>query len=139
MPAAITGADTGETHKPDETVTSSLRSLKVLAVDDDSLVLFNTAAMLEDLGHTPLEARSGREALEILKKTKVDLVITDQAMPQMSGVQLIAAIREQQPDLPVILATGYAELPAGASKDLSKLSKPFNEKDLAQTIAKLFG
>jgi len=78
------------------------------------------------------------EALDILKGTSVDLVITDQAMPKMSGVQLIAAIREQWPGLPVILATGYAELPAGASKDLWKLSKPFSEQDLAGTIARLF-
>jgi PAS domain S-box-containing protein len=138
MPVAVADAGKGQTSKTDEIATAPLRSLKVLAVDDDSLVLFNTTAMLEDLGHTPLEARSGREALDILKETSVDLVITDQAMPKMSGVQLIAAIREQWPDLPVILATGYAELPAGASKDLWKLSKPFSEQDLAGTIARLF-
>jgi CheY-like chemotaxis protein len=110
----------------------------VLAVDDDGLVLFNTTAMLEDLGHTALEAHSGQEALDILKKHAVDLVITDQAMPNMSGVQLIAAIREKWPGLPVILATGYAELPPGAVKDLQKLGKPFSENDLAGAIAKLF-
>ena len=57
----------------------------MLAVDDDGLVLFNTTAMLEDLGHTALEARSGQEALDILRKHAVDLVITDQAMPQHVG------------------------------------------------------
>jgi len=113
-------------------------SLKILAVDDDGLVLFNTLAMLEDLGHVALEARSGPEALDILEKTPVDLVITDQAMPQMSGMQLIAAIKERWPDLPVILATGYAELPAGAAQEMPKLAKPFSEADLASTIAKLF-
>jgi CheY-like chemotaxis protein len=138
MPAAVADAGRRETSRTDEIAALSSRPLKVLAVDDDSLVLFNTIAMLEDLGHTPFEARSGQEALNILKETPVDLVITDQAMPKMSGVQLIAAIREQWPDLPVILATGYAELPAGASKDLWKLSKPFSEQDLAGTIARLF-
>lgn len=113
-------------------------SLKILAVDDDGLVLFNTLAMLEDLGHVPLEARSGPEALDILEKNAVDLVITDQAMPQMSGLQLIAVIKERWPSLPVILATGYAELPAGAIKDMPKLAKPFSETDLANTITKLF-
>ncbi len=112
--------------------------LKILAVDDDGLVLFNTLAMLEDLGHTALEARSGPEALDILEKNPVDLVITDQAMPQMSGMQLISAIRERWPDLPVILATGYAELPAGAAQGMPKLAKPFSEADLASTITKLF-
>jgi len=113
-------------------------SLTILAVDDDGLVLFNTIAMLEDLGHTVLEARSGAEALDILEKKPADLVITDQAMPQMSGLQLIAAIQERWPHLPVILATGYAELPAGAVKDLPKLAKPFSEAELAGAIAKLF-
>lgn len=113
-------------------------SLKVLAVDDDGLVLFNTLAMLEDLGHVALEARSGTEALDILEKNTVDLVITDQAMPQMSGMQLIATIKERWPNLPVILATGYAELPAGAIQGMPKLAKPFSETDLASTITKLF-
>jgi len=95
--------------------------------------------MLEDLGHVALEARSGPEALDILEKNPVDLVITDQAMPQMSGMQLIAAIKARWPHLPVILATGYAELPAGAAQGMPKLAKPFSEADLASTITKLFG
>ena len=113
-------------------------SLKILAVDDDGLVLFNTLAMLEDLGHSVLEARSGPEALDILEKNPVDLVITDQAMPQMSGMQLIAAIKERWPGLPVILATGYAELPAGTAQEMPKLAKPFSEADLASAITRLF-
>jgi PAS domain S-box-containing protein len=116
-----------ETPKPD--------TLTVLAVDDDALVLFNTTAMLEDLGHTAIEARSGKEALEILRKQKVDLVVTDQAMPQMTGAQLAEAIKTEWPGLPVILATGYAELPGGQGKDLPKLSKPFDERALASAIA----
>jgi PAS domain S-box-containing protein len=111
------------------------KALTVLAVDDDTLVLFNTTAMLEDLGHTVLEARSGREALEILQSQAVDLVVTDQAMPQMTGVQLADAIRSQWPDMPVILATGYAELPGGVGKELPRLAKPFDEAALAAAIA----
>jgi PAS domain S-box-containing protein len=114
------------------------RRLTVLAVDDDHLVLFNTCAMLEDLGHSPMEATSGHAALDILAEHAVDLVITDQAMPQMSGVQLCDAIRERWPSLPVILATGYAELPAGADRGLQKLDKPFSERELAAVIGKQF-
>jgi PAS domain S-box-containing protein len=114
----------------------SRKALTVLAVDDDTLVLFNTIAMLEDLGHTAIEARSGREALAILQQRKVDLVITDQAMPQMTGVQLIQDIRAQWPDMPVILATGYAELPGGVGEGLPRLSKPFDEAALAAIIAR---
>jgi PAS domain S-box-containing protein len=137
LPAAA-GAVAGNAEKNAVTEMPQSPRLTVLAVDDDSLVLFNTTAMLEDLGHDPLEARSGREALEILENKTVDLVITDQAMPQMSGLQLIGAIRERWPDLPVILATGYAELPAGGGGDLAKLGKPFGEKELAGAIAKTF-
>ena len=113
------------------------KPLRVLAVDDDALVLFNTVAMLEDLGHVALEAMSGAEALDILKRETVDLVITDQAMPQMTGLQMLEAVRAQWPDLPVILGTGYAELPGGAGAGLPKLNKPFSERELARAIAAL--
>ncbi|TXR46364.1 hybrid sensor histidine kinase/response regulator [Phyllobacterium endophyticum] len=108
---------------------------KILAVDDDVLVLLNTVAMLEDLGHTVIEASSGRQALELLSKENFDLVITDQAMPNMTGAQLIEAIKRQWPNMPVILATGYAELPDGAQLDIPLLSKPFRQMDLLQKIA----
>jgi CheY-like chemotaxis protein len=110
--------------------------MSVLAVDDDSLVLLNTAAMLEDLGHTVFEAASGQQALDILRKEKtIDLVITDQGMPNMTGSQLAAAIAAEWPHVPIILATGYAELPSGANQNLPKLSKPFDQKALAEAIA----
>ena len=68
--------------------------------------------MLEDLGHTVFSATSGAEALRLLKeKSDIDLLITDQAMPGMTGSELAAAVRSQWPDLPIIIATGYAELP----------------------------
>ena len=110
------------------------RHLRVLAVDDDRLVLFNTAAMLEDLGHTVAEATSGEEALELLKQQSFDLVIADQAMPRMTGVQLMGAIREHWPNLPVILASGFAEIPGGVEMRAPLLSKPFTEQQLAQAL-----
>ena len=110
------------------------RMLKVLAVDDDRLVLFNTVAMLEDLGHTAVEAGSGEEALKLLRQQSFDLVITDQAMPKMTGVQLIEAIARDWPGLPVILATGYAEIPGGIVVKAPRLGKPFTEYQLAQVL-----
>ena len=116
------------------------RPLRVLAVDDDVLVLLNTVAMLEDLGHQVCQADSGREALELVRSGKCfDLVISDQAMPQMSGLQLAGAIREELPAQPILLATGYAEAPAGAEIDLPRLSKPFLQHDLARAIAGVEG
>jgi PAS domain S-box-containing protein len=110
--------------------------LVVLAVDDDPLVLMNTSAMLEDLGHEVLEATSGKQALDVLrqKQKAVDLVIADQAMPNMTGAELIKALRVDWPNLPIILATGYAELPPGAEADL-KLAKPFGLEELAHALA----
>ena len=116
-----------------------LRSLRVVAVDDDALVLMNTIAMLEDLGHTAFEAFSGKQALEILhREDSVDLVITDQAMPQMTGTQLAKAIKQEWPDVSVMLATGYAEIKPEDDIGLPKLSKPFLQGELAAALARLY-
>ena len=88
--------------------------LVVLAVDDNAIVLLGTTAMLEGLGHRALKATSGKEALDILRREEsVDLVITDQAMPGMTGVQLANVIKVEWPAMPILLVTGYAELPPG--------------------------
>lgn len=108
----------------------------VLAVDDDPLVLLNTAAMLEDLGHTVFEATSGAKALDILsREPMIDLVITDQAMPNMTGVELAKNIRAHAPSMPIIIATGYAELPSDAPAGMPRLAKPFRQDELEQFIA----
>jgi len=108
--------------------------LVILAVDDDSLVLMNTVAMLEDLGHQVFPAASARDALEVMRRKAVDLVITDYAMPQTTGLQLAETIKARHPQTPVVLATGYAELPAGGAPDLPRLAKPFLQQDLARMI-----
>jgi PAS domain S-box-containing protein len=119
-----------------ENVGRATRPLVILVVDDDNLVLMNTAAMLEDLGHRVLEATSAKQALDILRREKsVDLVITDQVMPHMSGTELAQAIKAEYPTLLVILATGYAEVPSGQHLDLPKLAKPFRQSELAKAIA----
>jgi CheY-like chemotaxis protein len=112
-------------------------SFNVLAVDDDVLVLMNTAFLLEDLGHTVIQAHSAAEALQVLESPNdIQLVITDHAMPRMTGSQLADIIAERLPRLPVVLATGYAELPAGGNNTLPRLSKPFNQSQLATVIGK---
>ena len=112
------------------------RRMTVLAVDDDSLVLMNTCAMLEELGHTVLQAESGLEALHLLRaRPDIGLLITDQAMPEMTGLQLSQTAKVERPELPVILATGYAEMPKGADPSLRRLAKPFTQAELAQVVA----
>nr|WP_207207455.1 PAS domain-containing sensor histidine kinase [Methylorubrum zatmanii] len=123
----------GETPHPDLPI---LNPMTVLVVDDDPLVLMNISAMLEDLGHEVLEATSGQQALRILRRSAetVDLVITDQIMPGMTGVQLIEAIRAAHAELPVILASGYTELPEDKLTGLVRLGKPFEQPDLARAL-----
>lgn len=116
--------------------TNLIRKLRVLAVDDDALVLMNTVGMLEDLGHEVVEAHSPSRALDIvLSGGSFDLVVTDQAMPGMTGVQLAQTLRESSPRLPIILATGYAELPPGSDTTFVRLSKPFTMKQLEESVA----
>jgi CheY-like chemotaxis protein len=109
-------------------------------VDDDALISMATGEMLKDLGHRVVEAHSGSKALDILRSgTPVDLVVSDEAMPNMRGTQLAAAIRAAWPDLPIILATGYPELPKGSGLELPLLRKPYSQQDLAAAIASAIG
>jgi PAS domain S-box-containing protein len=127
----------GERSPTDATEGAAIqRQLCILAVDDDSLVLANVAAMLEDLGHRVIAVGSGARAIEEIESTPaIDLLITDQAMPVMTGTQLIEALRVRRPALPVILATGFAELPQGLSNSIGRLSKPFTQRALAEALA----
>ncbi|MFK4608498.1 MHYT domain-containing protein [Bradyrhizobium diazoefficiens] len=116
------------------------RQLSVLVVDDDLLVLENTAAMLEDLGHVVVEARSGDEALALLRRTRtVDLVVTDYAMPGMTGLQLANAIAAERPETVILLSTGYADLPSDTRSSLPRLAKPFDQAALAKAIEAAMG
>ncbi len=125
-------------HRGEPAPSSDTVSLHILAVDDDALILVNTAAMLEDLGHRVTTAYSGREALAALARLeRVDLVVTDQAMPGMTGTELVAEIRRERPGLPVLLATGYAELADGGMSDIPRLNKPFLQAHLDRAIAEV--
>lgn len=114
-------------------------ALSIVAVDDDPLVLMNTVMMLEDMGHTVFEAGSGAKALAFLAEQAIDLVVTDQAMPQMTGSQLANVVGERWPRIPVILATGYSDLPPEARSDLVRLSKPFSMRQLEDAIGQAVG
>lgn len=115
---------------------SSVPRLSVLVVDDDSLVLTSTVLLLEDLGHRVLSVTSGAQALNLFDQGEViDLMITDMAMPHMSGAQLAHAVRLLKPDLPIILATGYAERLEGFAAQLPRLPKPFTQLNLLEVIA----
>ncbi|MFF0946639.1 PAS domain S-box protein [Rhizobium leguminosarum] len=138
FPVASVEQATGAAADRPQQEENAPRRLRIVAVDDDGLVLMNTTLMLEDLGHTVFEAMAGPEALDILRKQQVDLVICDHAMPRMTGAQLAQAIRSEWPDIPIILATGYAEIPEGAGiANLPRLGKPFSQAQLAEAISRV--
>ncbi|WP_027132735.1 hybrid sensor histidine kinase/response regulator [Geminicoccus roseus] len=121
----------------DQEVTAAPSST-ILVVDDDALIAMSTVDMLEDLGHTVIDAQSGKQALEILEGgTHVDAIVTDHAMPGMTGAELAMKARELRPDIPILLTTGYADLPAGVGIDLPRLGKPYQQRDLAEKLSKL--
>ncbi len=125
-----------EPEKPPATERSNT-SLRILAVDDDGIILLNTATILEEMGYQVFEASSGAAALEILENEEIDLMITDYAMPSMTGAELAERARDRDPDLKIIIASGFAELPEGRAQKLPRLSKPYTEDELATAISSL--
>src|ERR1700730_10889744 len=118
-------------HPASLNITVPPRSFKVLLVDDDPKVVDTTASMLQCLGHQVLVASSGTEALNILQgEPRIDVVITDHAMPHMTGSELADQIRAIRPNLPIILATGYAELPLPEESGVPRLCEPYCLEDL---------
>ncbi|SHG21517.1 ATP-binding protein [Bradyrhizobium erythrophlei] len=129
-----------EAEIPAQTLQKVNRSAVILFVDDDPLIAMSTTEMLEDLGHHVIGASSGLHALDILKSEQpLDLMMTDHVMPGMTGVELAAASRAVRPSLPILLATGYAELPDGAQLDLPRLAKPYHQDQLRDRLDQLLG
>ncbi|HSI46637.1 MAG TPA: PAS domain S-box protein [Ideonella sp.] len=120
------------------TVAPTSQGLLILVVDDDELVLSSALAMLEELGHRALGAASASEALQLLRSEPgIQLLLTDHAMPHMTGAELITIARRELPDLPAILASGFAEVAIGQSPvNAPRLIKPFDLETLEASVAK---
>jgi PAS domain S-box-containing protein len=113
------------------------RPLNVLVVDDHAEVRSTTVGMLEELGHVVREAPQGHEALTVLNGNgECDLLITDYAMPNMSGAELVREARKLKPDLKSMIITGYADNDTLAANldNTAVLAKPFNLEKLAEAI-----
>lgn len=114
------------------------RKLSILLVDDHPEVRETTAALLRELGHNITEASSGAEALTILDAsgTTINVLLSDYAMPQLSGTDLLVKAREMLPGLPAVLITGYADAEEIKERpaDVAILNKPFDPEDLAATL-----
>jgi PAS domain S-box-containing protein len=119
------------------------RPLRVLLIDDHAEVRSTTAALLEDSGHQVMQAGNGADALALLKtgECEFDLLITDYAMPHLSGTEFLREARLVCPEVPALLITGYAEgdmirdKPAG----VETLLKPFTPAQLDGAIARMCG
>ena len=121
----------------------SIRPLKILLVDDHPEVRTTTAALLQELGHTVVEASNGGEALKALNDgaSECDLVISDYAMPHLSGTEFVRRARTICPEVPALIITGYAESGAVRDRpgDVDILLKPFTPRALENAIARICG
>ena len=113
------------------------RRLSVLLVDDENIVRVATAEMIRDLGHDVEEAGSGAEALATLESgLKVDVLVTDYMMPGMDGAALARRLEKSNPELPVLLITGYTGRTEEAVH-LPRLAKPFGRAEIAEALVNI--
>ncbi|MBW1741700.1 MAG: response regulator, partial [Deltaproteobacteria bacterium] len=115
----------------------------ILLVDDEDMVINVAPEMLKAMGYRVLLARSGKEAIEVYKNSKdnIDMVILDMVMPDMGGGGVYDRIKEINPNVKVLLSSGYS-IDSQASEILERgcdgfIQKPFNIKDLSLSIRKV--
>lgn len=116
---------------------------KILIVDDEKPVLEVCAAMVEAIGYTPVKASSGKEALQVIEKSReeINCVILDMIMPEMAGPVVFEKLRALRPELKIILSSGYA--PDEKTQELLKsgytafIQKPYRLEELSEKISAL--
>jgi len=109
---------------------------RILIVDDDEGVRSVAAQIVEELGYGVLVASGAREALRLLESESVDLLITDIVMPETTGVELARQVRARAPKLPILFASGYADVKTFGEEleDETVLKKPFRIAEVAARI-----
>src|SRR5215470_7302968 len=124
----------------DTIVTPEPESANILVVDDEGAIRYSISKTLQRVGYQVSAAASGEEALEMLEEQNFDVVLTDIRMPGLTGVELLAKIKEKAPDAIVILMTGYASL--GTAVESLRLGahdyliKPSSSQDIRQSVAR---
>jgi CheY-like chemotaxis protein len=115
--------------------------LRVLVADDEPMIREVVRLYLSGDGHTVETAEDGSIALKKFKTARYDLVLTDRAMPELSGDQLAVEIKALRPDIPIILLTGFGDLmnadgekPAGVD---AVVAKPFTMASLREAVAEV--
>ncbi len=107
---------------------------RILVVDDEEGLRDGLMKLLQDEGYGVVCAEDGEHALNVLRETRVDLILTDMRMPGMSGIDLLKKVRERHGNIHVIILTGYGEIESyieamnfGA---MEYVSKPFKVNEL---------
>jgi len=135
LPRALPGAVVAREPAEAPPARPAASGLRVLVVDDDAQVLAPVAEMLRSLGHEPVEAASGAEALRLIDSDpSIDLVLSDHAMPDMTGSQFAEILRQRRSDLRIVLMTGYAEDIPQSKAVRAVIRKPFTAETLARYI-----
>jgi CheY-like chemotaxis protein len=108
----------------------------VLIIDDEDLVRDVVTRMVEDLGYATVTATDGPAGIAIADCLPVDAVLVDLTMPRMTGAEVVTALRERRPNLPIILCSAFDREARGCSAN-AYLPKPFQIDALKQTLLKL--
>jgi len=115
---------------------------KILVVEDNPNMSSLLADMLEVFAVESVRATDGEDALRKLAEEEIGLVISDMRMPKMSGTELLAAIKEKDPELPVVLISGYsfgdADDQAATKRADGFLMKPFRMNDIKDILERLY-
>lgn len=115
----------------------SANSITILCVDDEEIPRTLRKLILQKQGYQVITAGSGAEALELLEREKIDLVLSDQMMPGMLGTELTKSVKAARPKMPVILISGVNEMPADASYADRFISKIGGPELLFKTVAEV--
>jgi PAS domain S-box-containing protein len=144
LPRAQEGAEqpAGESGASTQLPEVAQSPLRILLADDHGGVRATTAALLADLGHAVSEAADGPSLLALMEAAPgdYDLIISDYAMPLVSGTDVIHSARKISPDVPCIIITGYAQVESIARRpdNVQVLTKPFTPQQLAEAIQTAF-
>jgi nitrogen-specific signal transduction histidine kinase/CheY-like chemotaxis protein len=112
------------------------KSSSILVVEDNSEVANFAEALLSELGHKVTRAASGEEALDLAREQQFDIVFSDVVMPGMGGLKLADILAREQPDLPVVLATGYSqEIAETGAGGRPVILKPYRLATLAEALS----
>ncbi len=140
LPVPASGTDANEILTASEPATNWQGSGTILLAEDEEPIRDIAKTFLEMFGFTVLEAVNGKEALEIYKKSaaEITLVVTDMGMPVMDGGQLFNELKKLNPELPIIVSSGYGDVEVvariGSDNIAGLISKPYNPDQLREVL-----